>query len=102
MPVLRSKAAPLAVLGALAAGTLVARRLGYKVGGETIVRCRAGHLFTTLWIPGVKLKAVDLGIARFQRCPVGRHWTLVVPVREADLSEEERETAHAHHDVRIP
>lgn len=69
----------------LALGTAIARRLGYKVGGNTAVRCRQGHLFTTLWIPGVKLKAIDLGIARIQHCPVGKHWTLVVPVRDADL-----------------
>jgi hypothetical protein len=83
-------------------GTLVARRLGYKVGGNVVVRCREGHLFTTLWIPGIKLKAVDLGIARLQRCPVGRHWTLVVPVRDQDLSDEERALAAAYHDARIP
>jgi hypothetical protein len=63
-------------------GTLVARRLGYKVGGRTLVRCRQGHEFTTLWIPGVKLTAIDLGIARIQHCPVGDHWSLVTPVRQ--------------------
>jgi hypothetical protein len=95
-------APPLVVVGVLVAATLVARRLGYKVGGNVVVRCRKGHLFTTLWIPGVKLKAVDLGVARVQRCPVGRHWSLVVPVRDADLTDEERQFARAHHDVRIP
>ncbi len=48
----------------------------------------SGHLFTTLWIPGVKLKAIDLGAARVQHCPVGNHWSLVVPVRESDLTEQ--------------
>lgn len=90
------------VASLLAAGTLIARRLGYKVGGDTVVRCRQGHLFTTLWIPGVKLKALDLVVARIQHCPVGNHWSLVVPVREADLSDEERRFAAAHHDIRIP
>jgi hypothetical protein len=90
------------VVSVLVLGTIVARRLGYKVGGNTVVRCRQGHLFTTLWIPGVKLKAIDLGVARLQRCPVGHHWTLVVPVREADLSDEERRFAADHHDIRIP
>lgn len=90
------------VASLLAAGTLIARRLGYKVGGNTVVRCRQGHLFTTLWIPGVKLKALDLVVARIQHCPVGNHWSLVVPVREADLSDEERRFAAAHHDIRIP
>ena len=48
---------------------------------------REGHLFTTIWIPGVKLKELDLVVARIQRCPVGQHWSLVVPVREADLTD---------------
>lgn len=94
---------PLIVAASVAAlGTVVARSLGYKVGGNTVVRCRQGHLFTTLWIPGVKLKAIDLGIARLQHCPVGHHWTLVVPVRDADLADEERQTAAGHRDIRIP
>jgi hypothetical protein len=50
----------------------------------------------------VKFKAIDLGIARVQRGPVGPHWSLVVPVREADLTDEERQTAREHHDGRIP
>jgi hypothetical protein len=24
---------------------------GYPLGGQLIVRCRRGHLFTTIWIP---------------------------------------------------
>ncbi len=98
----RSRTAVMVVIGAVAAFTLVARLLGYKLGTNTVVRCRQGHLFTTIWIPGVKLKALDLGVARVQRCPVGRHWSLVVPVREADLSDAEREFARAHRDVRLP
>lgn len=90
------------VATAIAAGTLVARKLGYRVGGDTVVRCRQGHLFTTLWIPGVKLKAIDLGLARIQHCPVGRHWSLVVPVRDASLTPDERRKASEHHDIRIP
>jgi hypothetical protein len=77
-------------IATLTAGTLVALRLGYKVGGNVVVRCRQGHLFTTLWIPGVKLKAIDLGAAGLQRCPVAPHWTVVSPVRDRDLTEEER------------
>jgi hypothetical protein len=90
------------MIGALAAFTVVARRLGYKLGTGTHVRCRQGHLFTTVWIPGVKLKALDLGIARLQRCPVGNHWSLVTPVRDSDLTEQERNLARQHRDVRIP
>ena len=83
-------------------GTLIARRLGYNLGTNTVVRCRQGHLFTTIWIPGIKLKEVDLVVARVQRCPVGNHWSLVVPVRNADLTNEEIQFAREHHDIRIP
>lgn len=86
----------------LLVGTVVARRLGYKVGGRTIVRCRQGHLFTTIWIPGVTVKAIKLGWFRFQRCPVGHHWSLVSPVRDADLTAMERVMAERRRDVQIP
>jgi hypothetical protein len=92
----------LIVVGVAVGGTLIARRLGYNLGVNTIVRCRQGHLFTTIWIPGIKLKEIDLVVARIQRCPVGQHWSLVVPVREQDLTEAERQSALAHHDVRVP
>jgi hypothetical protein len=82
--------------------TVVARLRGYGVGGNAIVRCRNGHLFTTIWIPGVSLKSLRLGWWRFQFCPVGRHWSLVVPVRETDLSPGERRAAREARDVRIP
>src|ERR1039458_8933529 len=64
---------PMIVIGVIVLATLVARRPGYKLGGNVVVRCRKGHLFTTIWIPGVKLKALDLGFARLQHCPVGNH-----------------------------
>lgn len=92
----------LLTIAAIVVWTLVARRLGYRLGANTVVRCRRGHLFTTIWIPGVKLKAIDLLVARVQWCPVGRHWSLVTPVRDADLTAEDRLLARAHHDVRIP
>ena len=90
------------IAGVIAGASLIGRRLGYKLCTNTIVRCRQGHLFTTIWIPGVKLKELDLVVARVQRCPVGKHWSLVVPVREADLTGEERQFARDHHDIRIP
>jgi hypothetical protein len=91
-----------AIVAFYVAATIVARRLGYGVGGETVVRCRRGHLFTTIWIPGVSLKAIRLGWWRLQRCPVGDHWSLVVPVRESDLGADELRAAHEHRDRRIP
>jgi hypothetical protein len=97
---------PLLLLGSiialLLAATIVLRRRGYGIGGDTVVRCQQGHLFTTIWIPGASLKAVRLGWWRFQWCPVGRHWSLVTPVREADLSEDEKHSARENKDVRIP
>jgi hypothetical protein len=91
-----------AIIGLHVAGTVVARRRGYPLGGNVVVRCRAGHLFTTIWIPGASFKALRLGPARFQRCPVGPHWSLVTPVKTANLTDEERETAAARRDIRIP
>jgi hypothetical protein len=90
------------IVGVIAGGTVAARLLGYKLGTNVVVRCRQGHVFTTIWIPGVKLKALDLVVARVQHCPVGKHWSLVVPVREADLTAGELRFAQQHHDVRIP
>jgi hypothetical protein len=92
----------LIAVGVAVGGTLIARRLGYNLGVNTIVRCRQGHLFTTVWIPGIKLKELDLVVARVQHCPVGKHWSLVVPVRVQDLTEAERQFALDHHDIRIP
>src|ERR1039458_3552312 len=50
----------LIMTGVVAGATLIGRRLGYNFGTNTVVRCRQGHLFTTVWIPGVKLKELDL------------------------------------------
>ena len=82
--------------------TIVGRLRGYGFGSNTIVRCRQGHLFTTIWVPGVSLKSVRLGWWRLQRCPVGGHWTVVTPVRAADLSRDEQRLAGEARDVRIP
>jgi hypothetical protein len=73
-----------------------------RIGGNVIVRCRAGHLFTTIWIPAASVKALRLGWWRVQRCPVGKHWSLVTPVKAYELTEDERRFAREHHDVRLP
>lgn len=91
-----------AVAAAYLAATLAARRRGYRFGAHLVVRCREGHLFTTIWIPGASVKALRLGWFRVQWCPVGRHWTLVSPVREADLSDDERASAAGQRDLPIP
>jgi hypothetical protein len=77
------------------------RRAG-RPGGRLVVRCRRGHLYTTIWVPAVSVKSLRLGWWRLQYCPVGRHWSLVAPVRESDLTEQELLTARANRDIRIP
>ena len=72
------------------------------VGNDIIVRCRQGHLFTTIWIPGVSVKARRLGAVRSQWCPVGRHWTTVTRVPESELTADAIEDAREHHDIRVP
>jgi hypothetical protein len=85
------------------AGAAAGRKRGYSgMGGQTIVRCSRGHLFTTLWIPGSSVKAVRLGFKRYQRCPVCKKWRIVVPVSDDELSEEDRQVAAAHHDTKLP
>ena len=82
--------------------TLIAQRRGYRMGGNTVVRCRKGHLFTTIWVPGVSLKSVRLGWLRLQHCPVGSHWSLVTPIKDADLTDEERRVSREQRDAPIP
>lgn len=69
---------------------------------EAIVRCSAGHLFTSTWVPFVSLKAVRLGSKRFERCPVGKHWAMIERVDPAELSPEQLAEAAAQHDARLP
>ncbi|MFC0081366.1 hypothetical protein ACFFRE_04245 [Aciditerrimonas ferrireducens] len=90
--------------GALTAleAVVVARRRGRLLALDTVVRCRRGHCFTTWWVPGASLKALRLGWWRWQRCPVGRHWTLVTPVDPRRLDPAEREVAACWHDRRLP
>jgi hypothetical protein len=92
----------LIIVGVIVGGTAITRRLGYNLGLNTVVRCRKGHLFSTIWIPGVKLKELDLVVARMQRCPVGNHWSLVVPVKNTEITQAERRFAEEHHDIRVP
>ena len=72
-----------------------------RVGGRLIVRCRQGHLFSTIWLPAASVKSLRLGWWRVQRCPVG-HWSLVTPVRASELSARERARAGRLKDIRLP
>lgn len=75
---------------------------GYPIGGRVIVRCRKGHLFTTLWVPGVSVKSIRLLWWRVQRCPVGEHWTVVTPVRAGEITDEQRRAARHVFDIPVP
>jgi hypothetical protein len=66
------------------------------------VRCSEGHLFTTIWIPLVSFKSVRLGRRRLQWCPVGAHWTSVVPIDASSAAPSELEAAASVHDARVP
>jgi len=72
-----------------------------RFGGILIVRCRRGHLFSTIWLPAASVKSLRLGFWRVQRCPEG-HWSLVTPVRASELSPRQRARAARLRDVRLP
>jgi hypothetical protein len=63
-----------------------------RVDGKVIVRCSQGHVFPTSWSVLGSFTAIRLGSARYQRCPVGNHWSIVRPVTEDNLTDEERRT----------
>ena len=92
----------LGVAGGIAIEAVLMRVRGYPMGTDVIVRCRRGHLFSTIWLPGVSFKSLRLVWWRVQRCPVGAHWTIVVPVRMGELSADETRTARERKDVRVP
>jgi hypothetical protein len=71
---------------------------------DTPVRCAAGHLFTTIWVPLASVKAVRLGWTRWQYCPVGHHWATVsrLDADGRDPTADELAKAALVHDVRIP
>jgi hypothetical protein len=45
---------------------------------------------------------VRFGWWRLQRCPVGHHWSVVTPVKTAELTEQERRRASEARDMRVP
>ena len=87
---------------AVVVGLIVAGRLNMFERFDRPVRCAAGHVFTTIWMPFASLKAIRLGRRRFQHCPVGHHWSMVVPLDRMSTGGAELRAAAALHDVRIP
>jgi hypothetical protein len=75
---------------------------GKSRGQDVVVRCRAGHLYTTIWIPAMSLKAVRWVNKRYQRCPVGKHWSWTERVAKSELTPEVIAEAGKFHDIRIP
>jgi hypothetical protein len=98
----RRRLAPLIAIAGVLVEVSAIKRRGYGIAGNVIVRCSQGHLFTTIWIPGASLKAARLGWWRFQRCPVGSHWSVVTPVSKSELTDEEKRLADENRDIRIP
>jgi hypothetical protein len=98
----RRRRRTLVIVAGLLLEPVVMKLRGYPIGGNLVVRCRRGHLFTTIWIPSASLKAIRFGWWRFQRCPIGNHWSIVTPVKTDELSEQERQAAQEHRDIRVP
>ena len=68
---------------------------------DRIVVCGQGHYYHTLWWPLGSFKAVRLGNRRYQRCPVGRHWSMSRGVDPDTLTPEPRREANQLYDVRV-
>ena len=96
------KGLAIAVVSTAVEAFFLQRRSGKLLGLRTIVRCHRGHLFTTTWIPGASLKALRLGPWRVQRCPVGKHWSVVRLAKVAKLTEAEQTQAHERRDTLLP
>jgi hypothetical protein len=74
---------------------------GTAPGEQTVVRCCAHHLFTTMWADQSAHTVGRYGPMRMQRCPVAGHWSLVTPVRGEELTDEQRQAAAAFRDERV-
>ncbi|MBW4030153.1 MAG: hypothetical protein HIU57_05675 [Acidobacteria bacterium] len=72
------------------------------MGARQLVRCSSGHVFRTIWIPGVSLKALRLGWWRVQYCPVGHHWTLVSPIKDDAVVDLDGDVDGVPNDIAIP
>jgi|ERR1019366_5768991 hypothetical protein len=81
--------------------TAITFNKGLRFGKNVVVRCSAGHLYTTIWIPSVSLKAFRWGFRRYQYCPVGKHWAWISQLRGFELTSKAIEDANKTHDIRI-
>ena len=83
---------------AFGVGAVLAQRRGYTEAKEVVARCRRGHLFMTFWAAHASRDRFDLGWATIQRCPVGDHWSIIFPVKDSDLTPEDKKVAAQHRD----
>ena len=83
-------------------GTIIARRRGY--GGWAAAPWFAVARVTSTRRSGFRelLVLLRLGWWRLQWCPVGRHWSLVAPVKDSELTEEDRLLAEQYRDAQLP
>ncbi len=63
---------------------------GYGSGSCRIVQCSSGHRFPMMWVSGLPLTAVRVGVTRLVHCPVGNHWALVRPVKSDGWTSADR------------
>jgi hypothetical protein len=69
---------------------------------RTPVRCSEGHVYGSRWVPMVSLKAIRLGNARFQHCPVCHRRRMTTRVPPDQLTVEVLAAAAAIHDGPLP
>ncbi|MBV9309184.1 MAG: hypothetical protein JOZ73_00020 [Solirubrobacterales bacterium] len=98
----RARGLPLLVVASVLLELIGTRFRSGRLGGNLVVRCHQGHLFTTLWIPAASIKSLRIGWWRLQRCPVGHHLAIVSPINEATLTEQARRVAAKQRDIRLP
>ena len=96
--------------GGFGLGLPIVQAIAEAHHGSVRVRSGSGHGATFELVipavprgqPGARVLTIHRSAVRpwVERggCPVGNHWSLVVPVPEADLTEEERQFAREHRD----
>ena len=84
----------------LVAQTIVARRRGYRLGARVVVRCR--RVICSRPYPGRVLQSCSLGLVEVSALPGRQALVADTPVKESDLTEEQRRAAHEATDVPVP
>ena len=74
---------------------------GLHFGKNVPVSCKSEHLYQTIWIPGISLKAFRWGRVRYQYCPIGKHWSWTHQLDRKARTPEALLDASKVHDLRI-